>query len=237
MTAVPKTPPAYTIRTQSEGFTVYRDDAPLETPRNLAVMVPTEKLATAIAAECRAQINDKGERLDLRLMPMTQMTLTALDVTSNKRGEIVDGIMRFGECELVCQRATEPADLVAAQNAGWQPYIDWARERFGAELRSGNGIVPFAQKPEALATLRTAVETNDLFGLTGVSEAVGTTGSLVLGLALATGHAEAESVFKAAELDALWQMLKWGEEPEALARHAEIRRDLNDCARWFSLIN
>jgi chaperone required for assembly of F1-ATPase len=232
MTAQPKPLPVFSIKSTSKDFTLYRDAEPLQTPRALSVTVPTQKLAAAILEECRAQ----GERLDLRSMPMTQMALTAIDIASAHRAEVVAGIVRHGESELVCQRATEPPELAAAQDAAWQSYLDWCKARFNADLKTGSGVVPFKQNPEAVAALRTFVESFDAFRLTGISEAVGISGSLVLGLALVTGHADAAAVFAAAELDQLWQMKKWGEDPALAARHAAIQRELEICARWFSLL-
>jgi chaperone required for assembly of F1-ATPase len=231
-TAEKKPLPIFTMIEVEDGFTIYRDAVPLETPRNLAVTVPTKALGEALLQECRAQ----GERLDLRTMPLTQMTLTALDITSRQRSEIISGIVRYGESELLCQRANEPADLVAAQDIAWTPYLDWCRDSLKADLCLGSGVVPFEQSAEALAALRDVVATFEAFPLTGVSEAVGVSGSLVLGLALVKGHATADEVFAAAELDALWQAKKWGDDPATEGRHAEIKRDLDVCARWFALL-
>jgi chaperone required for assembly of F1-ATPase len=125
---------------------------------------------------------------------------------------------------------------VAEQNKTWQPYLDWCKEAFTADLRTGQGIVPFEQNKEALAALRREIEKGDAFLLTGLSEACGTLGSLVLGLALMAGRAGAEAVFEAAELDHNWQNKKWGEDPVSQSRHADIKRDLDVCARWFALL-
>ena len=231
-TAVKKPLPVYSVKKSDATFTVYRDDKPLETPRNFPVAVPSQKLAQAIVEECVGQ----GERLDLRQMPMTQMTLTVLDITSAQREQIIAGIVRYGESELVCQRASDPADLVAEQNKVWQPYLEWCKATFNVDLRTGSGIIPFEQKPEALATLRAAIEPYDDYRLTGLSEAVGVTGSLVLGLALATGYADAATILRAAELDQLWQAKKWGVDPATEARQADIKRDLDDCVKWFGVV-
>lgn len=224
--------PVFSIKPEAEGFTVYRGAEPLQTPKNLPVTVPTQALADKIVEECASQ----GERLDLRKMPITQMALTALDITASHREEVIKGIVRFGESELVCQRAADPADLVEEQNKIWQPYIDWAEEKFKIGLRTGNGVIPFAQDSETLDRLRAVVESYDAFPLTGVSEAVGTSGSLILGLALATGHADPEAVFDAAELDQLWQAKKWGVDPAMQGRFDDIKRDLDICATWFKLV-
>jgi chaperone required for assembly of F1-ATPase len=224
--------PTFSIKSEADGYTIYRGDEALRTPRNLTVTVPTQALAEAIVRECSGQ----GEKMDLRKMPFTQMALTAIDISSQHRKDVVDGIMRFGDSELLCQRTTDPADLVTEQTRVWQPYLDWCQSTFNAALKTGSGIVPFEQNPEALAALHAHVETLDAFRLTGLSEACGTLGSLVLGLALIEGHADATSVFTAAELDHIWQNKKWGEDPATQARHADIKRDLEMCAKWTALL-
>ena len=230
MTAKPQ--PVFSIKQEATGFTLYRDAEPLQTPKNLPVTVPTQRLAEAILRECRTQ----EDRLDLRMMPLTQMTLTALDITASHRDEVVRGIVRYGESELTCQRASEPAELVVEQNKVWQPYLDWCKTAYQADLRTGTGIAPFEQDPQALEALNTVVQTFDTFFLTGLSEAAGVSGSLVLGLALATGHADSAAVLSAAELDQLWQSKKWGTDPDMQERHADIKRDLDLCAQWFALV-
>ncbi|MDR3449482.1 MAG: ATP12 family protein [Alphaproteobacteria bacterium] len=222
---------SYSVRPEGDLFAVYRDEAVLETPRNLPVAVASRKLAEVLAEECRSQ----GDRLDLRKMPMMQMTLTTLDITVAKRDEIEDGIMRFGENELVCLRAEEPAELAAAQETAWRPYLDWAAERFGAVLRTGAGITPPQQDVAELGKLREYVVSCDAYRLTGLSEAVGISGSLVLGLALATGHANAHEIVRASEHDQIWQMKKWGEDPAVIGRNADIERELAHCEHWLAL--
>jgi chaperone required for assembly of F1-ATPase len=129
-----------------------------------------------------------------------------------------------------------PPDLVAEQEKVWRPYIDWCGEKFGAALRASSGVVPFEQNRPALASLRAFIETLDVFFLTGLSAACGALGSLVLGLALLEGRADATAVFEAAELEALWQIRKWGEDPASQSRHVDIKRDIETCAQWVALL-
>ena len=224
--------PACTFRAEGESITLYRDEKALTTPLGFPVAVPTQALAEKIAKEFEAV----GARMDLRKMPMMQMTLTAIDMTARRREEVLSDIMRYGETELICQRATDPADLVAEQEKTWRPYLDWCQTKFGADLCTGSGIAPFKQKAESLAALRAFVETLDAFFLTGFSAACGTLGSLVLGLALLEVRANAAKAFEAAELEGLWQIRKWGEDPVSQSRHANIKRDLEACAQWFLLL-
>ena len=221
----------FSVRSEGKGFSVCRKEKALETPLHFPLVVPTHDLANAIVQEFSAQ----GERADTRKMPLTQMALTAIDITMQNRADIIAALMRYAETDLLCQRAASPADLVAEQKKVWQPYLDWCRQELGVELRVGQGITPVPQNKSALSALLKHIEGQDAFVLTGLSEASKTLGSLVLGFALMAGCASVDEAFEAAELDSLWQSRKWGEDPVSQSRYAEIKRDLNVCARWFAL--
>ncbi len=223
----------FSVQAEGDAFVVYRGAEPLKTPRNLPVSVPTRRLADAIVSECAAQ----DEKMDLRKMPLTQMALTSIDIAANHRDDVVNGIMRYGDTELLCQRAIDPAELVEEQNRLWQPLLDWTAERFKAKLNTGSGIVPFEQSKEALAVLKTYISSLDAFILTGVSEAASLSGSLVLSLALLNGRLNAQEVLSLAELDQIWQNKKWGEDPAVQSRHNDILKDLTMCGQWFSLLS
>jgi len=169
-------------------------------------------------------------------MPLTQLAATAIDLTGRNRSEAVDRIAAYGESELLCHRAEEPPELIARQQKMWQPVLDWCAERHGAPLKVTAGVMPAAQPDESLRALRAALETLDAWKLTGLQQAVHAAGSLVLGLALIEGHLDAAQVFAAAELDASFQIEKWGEDPAAASRREGIRRELALCERWFGLL-
>ncbi|MDD3371752.1 MAG: ATPase [Alphaproteobacteria bacterium] len=220
------------ILPDGNGFAVVRGGKPLETPKGLPFIVPARALAEAIGQEFAAQ----GLKTDVRKMPMTQYALTAIDVSGPQKDDIVSSLARMGGNELLCQRASEPPELVAEEARVWQPYLDWCKERFGAEFCLGSGIVPVDQRPETLSVLRAHIEALDAFALTGLSEACNVSGSLVLGLVLLEGRADADAVFEAAELDQLWQSCKWGSDPITEGRLNAVRQDIAACARWLSLI-
>jgi chaperone required for assembly of F1-ATPase len=224
-------PSNFSVKPEAHGYGIFRDNKVLETPAHHPFIVPTRTLAEAVAEEFSSQ----GQKMDLRKMPITQLALTAIDVSGPKRAEIIDAIMRLGESELLCQRASDPPDLVAEENRVWQPYLAWCKQRYKADLCTGSGIIPFDQNPQALAALRACLDTLDAFTLAGLSEACHSLGSLVLGLALLDGRADAASAFEAAELDHLWQSRKWGDDPVSEARLGAVMSDLDTCARWFAL--
>ncbi|MBM3525024.1 MAG: hypothetical protein FJX57_18920 [Alphaproteobacteria bacterium] len=92
------------------------------------------------------------------------------------------------------------------------------------------------QPPASLTAIRRALTTLDKFRLMGFSLAVGASGSLVIGGALADGRIDAEEAFAAAELDASYQIEKWGEDAEAARRRAIVREDLALAATWRDLV-
>ena len=55
-------------------------------------------------------------------------------------------------------------------------------------------------------------------------------------LAVAEGRLSAADAFTAAQLDELFQIERWGEDPLATQRHEGIRRDMEACARFLALL-
>jgi chaperone required for assembly of F1-ATPase len=223
---------SFSVRASGSDFEVLRDNEPLLTPAGARLALPTGPVAEAVIGEFAQQ----GEKNDVRKMPLTQLALTALDRVCPQQEETIQGIMAYGDTELLCQRAENPPELIAEECQTWQPYLDWCETEFKAALTTGTGIVPFRQNPEALAALRAAVEKLDAFALAGLQEACGLLGSLVLALALLRGKADARAVLQAAELERLWQNRKWGEDQALQSRAAEIERDLATVERWFELL-
>jgi len=219
--------PGYMVAGERTSCTIERNGAPLKTPGGAALVLPTQNLAEAITEELRAEAKEK---------PLMQLASTAIDVVMKARHKITDEIAAYAATELLCHRAEQPPELIKAQQDIWQPVLDWCAQRFGSLLRSGVGIMPIAQPEESLSALRAVVASFDDFRLTGLSEAVRISGSLVLGLALAERHFSAEQVFAAAELDATHQMEKWGADPAIQKRRETIRRDIELVEQWFGLL-
>ncbi|HUY68921.1 MAG TPA: ATP12 family protein [Alphaproteobacteria bacterium] len=232
MTAIVAKPLVYTVAATQGGHAIQRNSTPLKTSAGAALVVPSLALAEAMADEMRAQ----KVRIEFTKMPLTQLAMTSIDLVTKERDKIAAQTAAYAESELLCHRADPEDALAAEQQKTWQPVLDWCAERFDAPLRTAAGILPIAQSPASLEALRHAVKACDNFRLAGLREAAGVTGSLVLALALTERHLDAEQVFHAAELDASHQMKKWGDDPAALARRENIRRDLDVCQIWFALL-
>jgi chaperone required for assembly of F1-ATPase len=212
--------------------TIMCDDTPLLTPAGQPYALPTHALAEAIASEWRGQ----DEKLDLAAMPFTRMAATSIDLVPAKRAHMVDACLAYSATELLCHRDAATGALAARQNEIWQPYLDWAALTFGALFRVGAGVMPIEQPADVVTGIGQTVAALDAFGLMGLHEAVTTSASLVLGLALALGFKPAPEIFFAAELDAHFQIDAWGADPVTMARLAAVRHDIETIERWFALL-
>jgi len=183
------------------GFGVHLDARPLTTPGGAPLVVPTEALARAIAAEWDAV---EGEIRPERL-PLTRAANSAIDRVPAAREAVVDAIAAYGGADLLCYRAADPEALAARQAAGWDPWLQWAGRTLGAPMVAVTGVTHEPQPAPTLAALRAAVEAEDAFGLVALNELVTLSGSLVLGLAVARGALDAEAAWDLSRIDEAWQ--------------------------------
>jgi chaperone required for assembly of F1-ATPase len=193
------------------GFAIALDARRVQTPAKAPLIVPTRALADAIAAEWDKQT----DKIDPRTMPATRAANAAIDKVGPQRADVIRNIADYGDSDLLCYRATEPAALVARQSAAWDPLLQWAAETLGAPLTARPGVMHLPQAPAALAALTAEVGARDDFGLAALSELVSISGSLVLGLAVARGHLDADHAFDLSRIDEVWQIEQWGADDEA----------------------
>ena len=217
-----------------DGHRVLLDGRPMRTPAKAVLVVPTRGLAEAIATEWR----EVPEAADINVshLPLTRLAATGLDRVGGQRERVVEDTAKYAASDMLCYRAPEPATLVERQHAAWQPLLDWAAERYGAPLAVVEGLT-FAEQPaEAVARLRAAVAAHGDLALSALYNLTHITGSLVVALAVAEGRLTAEAAFAAAQLDELYQIERWGEDPLAARRHEGIRRDIEAAARFLALL-
>ena len=214
------------------GFAVALDAKTLLTPAKLPLVVPSCALAEAIAAEWQAQ----ADEVRPHTMPLMRLASTAIDLVAKRHADVVAEIANFAATDLVCYRAEHPAELVARQQAIWQPLVDWATLRYDAPLAVTAGIVPVTQKPTTLHAFAVAVAGYEPMTLTTLHAATTASGSLVIALALMEGRLDAEGAFAASQLDESFQIEQWGEDYEAADRRAALKVDIAAAARFVALL-
>ena len=214
------------------GYAVLLDGKPVKTPGRNDLRLPTEHLAQAVAAEWRGQ----GDTIQAPSMPLLRLSNTVIDGVASNRTRVIDAVLRFGENDLLCYRAHQPPDLHARQREGWDPMLDWARQRLGAGLRVADGLGHVEQPPDALAALREAMHFYDAFTLGGLHVIASITGSLVLGLAVVEGHIPPAHAFELSRIDETYQAEKWGEDAEAAKRAALLAQEMDKAAQLIGAV-
>jgi chaperone required for assembly of F1-ATPase len=210
------------------GFRILLDGKPVKTPGRQNLLLPTRRLADAIAEEWRGQ----GEEIKPAAMPMLRLANTVLDGVATSRHEVIAAILRFGEHDLICYRAEDPK-LAARQRESWDPTLTWAASCYGAKLQTGTGVAHIAQPPEALARLRDAIAAFGDFVLAALHVLVSITGSLVLGLSVAEGRLDSARAFALSRMDEDYQAERWGRDDEAAARAAALAREMAAAAAFL----
>ncbi len=219
------------IRPQGEGWEVVLDGRPLRTPGKLPLILPTEALARAIAAEWDAQT----DVIDPNRMPLTRAANSAVEKVTPQFHDVTSMLGDYGGTDLLSYRASEPEALTRMQAVGWDPLIDWAATELRAPLRITHGVIPVPQDPAVLLKLQAEIASLDAFALTALHDLVTLPGSLILGLAVLRGRLDAETAWKLARIDEEFQADRWGRDEDAdLAAQGRLEA-MRNAERFYHL--
>lgn len=215
-----------------DGWGIELDGKPLRTPGKMPLVVQSEALARAIAAEWA----DAGETIDPRGMPLTGLANAAIERIAPDIATFAAGLARYGEADLFCYRAEGPAKLVERQAEAWDPLLAWARRRFDVDFALTKGINHVPQPSGTAERLGHAVAAMDPFRLAALSPLVTIGGSLVAALAVAEEAVDPEAAWDAVSVDEAWQIETWGDDAEAVAMLDGRKRDWMAAARFLRLL-
>jgi chaperone required for assembly of F1-ATPase len=213
------------------GYTVSLDGRSLKTPAKTPFWVPTQALAEEVAKEWQAQ----DVKVKPETMPFTRTANSALDKVMPQFAGVADMLAAYGGSDLLCYRAEAPQELVARQEAAWDPLLAWAKAEFAAELIPTHGVMPIDQPQESLRAFSQAVHDLNPFQLAAFHDLVAISGSLVLGLAIARQKLDPDAGFELSRIDEIWQVDLWGADDEAAESEALKRESLRHAARFFAL--
>jgi chaperone required for assembly of F1-ATPase len=216
------------------GHRVLLDGKPMRTPAKSILVVPTVSLAEAIAGEWRG-VPD-GAEINAAHLPLTRLAATGLDRVVSRREEVIADTAKYAGSDLLCYRATTPDSLVKQQHDAWQPLLDWAAERYGARFVVTEGIRFVEQPEEAKARLKEAVSAYTDVALSALYNLTHTSGSVVIALAVAEERLTGEGAFAAAQVEELYQIERWGDDPHAKKQREGVHMDLESCARFLALL-
>lgn len=219
---------AATVGEAEGGFSVLLDGRPVNTPARRRVIVPSLRLAEALAAEWAGQ----GETIDPATMPLTRLVNTALEGVARQMAEVAAELVNYAGSDMICYRAAEPESLAAAQRAAWDPLLAFARDRLGARFVLAEGVTFAAQPAESVEALAAALRAFVGEGpgaplrLAALHVMTTLTGSLILALAKSLNEIDLATAWTAAHIDEDFQMRAWGEDAEALARREARFREM-----------
>lgn len=200
------------------GHAVLLDGRPIKTPKKSQVIVPTRKMAEALAAEWQAQ----GERIDPSTMPITRLVNTTLDAVTPNLSAVRADLVDFAGSDALCYRAGEPAALAERQALIWDPILDWADKTLGAKFVTQVGVIHKPQPTTTIAAIARAVDTYSAWEIAPLHVMTTITGSVVLALAVKHGAIDLDAAWAAAHVDEDWQISTWGDDDEA--QHRRNRR-------------
>ncbi|MFN3945715.1 MAG: ATP12 family chaperone protein [Allosphingosinicella sp.] len=220
------------VRAVDGGWEVLLDGRPVRTPARHPLLLPTERLARAVATEWNAQ----GEKIDPRAMPFTGLANAAIDRVAPDKEAFAATLARYGESDLLCYRADHPAALADRQARVWDPLIAWARRRFDVDFEIVCGVMHRSQPEDTARRLAHAVAARPPFELAALSPLVTIAGSLLIALAVAEEAIDLDTAWSAAALDEQWQAEQWGEDAEAAAVLANRRAEFESAERFLRLL-
>jgi chaperone required for assembly of F1-ATPase len=214
------------------GFAVQLDGRTPKSPAGKALILPTEPLASLIAAEWAGQ----SEHILLATMPATRLAWTALDRVAEAHAEVAAEVARYAGSDLLCYRADEPASLVKRQARLWEPLLEWAKAELDVALNPVEGVVHRPQPVASLLRAEKLAEGLDDFSLAGLAHAAALFGSAVLGFALQRGRLSGGEAYGLSRLDEVFQEERWGVDEEAAERTARLAAEAVMLERWFACL-
>jgi chaperone required for assembly of F1-ATPase len=221
------------VEERGDGWGVQLDGRPVKTPARAPLVVPTQALADAIAADWRSV----AETIDPRAMPLTGLANAAIDRVAPDPHAFAEGLARYAEADLACYRADAPRKLVELQERHWDPLLGWARRRYDVDFATTCGLIHVAQPGGTLDRLGHAVAALGAFQLAGLSPLVTIGGSLVAGLAVLEKAVPVQEAWQAVSIDERWQLEQWGADADAEAALDNRRRDFFAGARFLELLD
>ncbi len=218
---------------ENNSFVIRLDGRPMRLPGSAPLVLAKAALAEAIAREWQ----DLDTDFTPDDLPLTRLAATAQQRIAPNPNPTIDALAQYAQSDLLCYHADFPEDLVALQQARWNPVLALAAQAYGAELRVVSGVMPQPQPAHALASLRRSLAACKADELAALGILVPATGSLVLSLFVAEGRIDAKEATDLAFLDQDYQAEKWGIDAESARRRAAVAVDIEHATRYIRLTN
>ncbi|CCM07223.1 uncharacterized protein FIBRA_09568 [Fibroporia radiculosa] len=223
------------IDAREDGFVVTLDKRPLRTPSGKHLILPRNKrlVATLIASEWENQ----ETLLKPHTLPMTSIASRAIDAFSDEdtRREVRAQLLKYFETDTICFHHSEPAALVALQNANWKPILDWTRTTYNVDISTSDSLLLGPHPPETVQKLDEVMTNFDHWQMAAMERATYTSKSFLIALALVMRRISVEQAAQAAHAEVNSQIERWGEvEDSHDVDYHDMRRHLGSAACLIS---
>ncbi|SFG05057.1 Chaperone required for the assembly of the F1-ATPase [Novosphingobium sp. CF614] len=205
-----------TVEPADGGWRVLLDGRGVKTAGGRAQIVPTWALAEALAAEWAGQ----GEKIDAAGFRCRDLADFAIDAVATARAQVIAELLPYAETDTLCYRADPEDALYKRQIAVWEPLLAGIEARLGVRFARVSGIVHRPQPEATLARLRQELERESPFALAALRMLASLAASLTIAIEAIRPGADAEILWRAAELEADWQVELWGEDWQAAENRA-----------------
>ena len=218
---------------RTDGEIVFLDGKIIRTPEMRDLVLPYKALTKGIVKEWSTQ----GIHIDLKAMPLTRLSFTAIDKIRPDRLNSIKHILKWASSDLLCYRVNNNKDLLAFQKSRWDRHLDWLRSSYGVELKTTFELAYLSQPNNTLERLYMLLNEYDDFRLLAFNELVQILGSFILTLRVVVGDLDWKIAFQDSILDEEWQMNKWGYELETVNRNKNILLEVKVIKKFLNLLH
>lgn len=212
-----------TIGEDAEGFAVLLDGKAVRTPGLKPIRLQQRAIAEAIAEEWRAQ----KDTIEFAEMPLVRLVNSGIEAGDGRGDDFRAEVIKYCGSDLLLYRADSPRELVAAQEAAWDPILVALARNFDVVFQPTIGIVHVTQPERTLSRLDAALDGENLLRLTAMASLISLTGSGLITIALANNLIAPDAAWAAAHIDEDHNIRLWGEDAEASQRRAFRRREFD----------
>lgn len=194
------------VQQAEQGWVVMLDGRQLKTPGKNNLVLPTQTLAMAIAAEWEYQ-----DARSIRPFTMPLMSLAATAIDQPKPRELVIGsMMEYLHTDSLCLREEDHRKLSNLQDKIYAPVFEFYEKDMKLALKTTTAIFGVDQSPETTEAIKSYMNGLDSWDLACLESLSAAARSVLIGVAQMHGIVTPESALKLARLEENYQMEEWG---------------------------
>jgi len=214
-------------------YTVLIDRRPMKSFKDHDIVVPTERLALAVASEWMLQ----DAFIKPAALPLTRIATAAIDTIPEDRDLVVSSCMSALNTDSICLRHEDSPTLSSFLDKSIEPINAWFTEQFGAPLTVSYAFGPVKHPTELLEKIRSYISELDDMHLAALEQLILVSKSLALSLGIAHSQVSIQDCIRIARAEEEFQVERWGEIPGAhdLDR-ADVSVKLSSAALFWRLL-